>query len=296
MLAPVSFEEGIPAIQQPLLVMITALIHTLNEERMLPDCIASVRWADEILVADMASTDGTRRIAKDNGARILDMPLEPIVERVRNLAIAQARGDWVLVLDADERASDGLANRLQAIALQPEAEAYGIPSKNIFLGVWLEHRWWPDHHIRFFRRGAVKWTQHLHEHPSVTGKVIYLPADPNVCLVHLAVTSLPSHLEKLARYSRHDAERLLHRPRLPVWPWLIRRPLGEFYGRYFRDQAWRHGMHGLVWSLVQAAYELQVAMNYWALRQTETPSFTPKRLRLKVLWEAIRSNLKWLRF
>jgi glycosyltransferase involved in cell wall biosynthesis len=276
--------------------MITALIHTRNEERMLPDCLASVRWADEILVADMASTDATRQIAKDKGARILDMPIVPLVDLVRNQAIAEARHDWVLVLDADERASDGLAKRLQAIASQPEAEAYGIPFKTLFLGVWLEHGSWPDHHIRFFRRGAVKWMPYVHEPPTASGKFIYLPPDPDECLIHLAVTNLPSHLEKIARYGRLDAERLLHMRKPPVWPWLVRRPLGEFYGRFFRDQAWRHGMHGLVWSLVLAAYELQVAMNYWALRQNEPPSLTPGRLRRQVRWEAIRSNLKWLRF
>ena len=276
--------------------MISVIVHTRNEERMLPDCLASVRWADEILVADMASTDGTRQIAKDNGARILDMPIVPLVDQVRNQAIAEARHDWVLVLDADERASEGLAHLLPTIASQPKAEAYAIPRKDLFLGVWLEHGSWPDHQTRYFRKGAVQWTPYVHEHPRISGKLIYLPPDPDVCLVHLAVTSLPSHLEKLARYSRLDAERLLHILKPPVWPWLVRRPLGEFYGRYFRNQAWRHGMHGLVWSLVLAAYELQVAMNYWALRQNETPSLTSGGLRRQVRWEAIRSNLKWLRF
>jgi glycosyltransferase involved in cell wall biosynthesis len=274
---------------------ITALIHTRNEAANLPACLASVKWADEVIVADMASTDATREIATAAGARLIDMPLAPVVEPVRNLAIGQCTGDWVLIVDADERVPASLAPRLRQLAQENRAAAYALPRKNFFQGVWLEHGFWPDHHVRFFRRGTVAWPPEVHSFPLVTGNLVELPADPNLALEHPGYgNDLQRYIEKFCHYSPMEAKKLLADPRPPLWPYLVRRPVSEFYGRYLTDQGWRHGLHGLVWAMLQAVYQTLVVAHYWSLLRAEA-AVEPRGLRRKVRWEIVRNTLKWLR-
>ncbi|MDX1951301.1 MAG: glycosyltransferase family 2 protein [Verrucomicrobiota bacterium] len=276
---------------------ITALVHTRNEENQLAGCLESLQWADELLVADMASTDQTRSIAVRFGARVLEMPVLPIVEKVRNLALAQCTHDWVFILDADERATPALANGLRnAIKNSEAAAAFTVPRKNYFLGTWLEHGCWPDPQTRLVRKGLASWSGLIHEHPEIKGPIHHLPPDPEAAIEHTGyVLDLGKFLEKQLRYSRLDAERLKQNVAPPIWPWLLRRPVSEFLGRYFASGAWRHGMHGLVWSLCMGLYEAQVAINYWDLQRSSAQLTTPSSLRRKVRFEALRTAIKFLR-
>lgn len=281
--------------------MISALVHTRNERECLPGCLESLRFADEIVVADMASTDGTREIAASFGARVVDMPLEPIVERVRNRAAAECRGDWLLVLDADERVSPALAKRIPELTAHQTAAAFSIPRKNYFLGVWLQHGNWPDPQLRLARRGQIRWSELIHEHPQIDGEVVSLPANPDEAIEHPGyVTDLGKFIEKLARYSQLDAARLETKLAPPLWPWMLRRPLGEFFGRYITESAWRHGLHGFVWSGLMAAYQFQLAAHYWSRQRDAVPAsptlaMEPAALRSRVRREIWRATLKWLR-
>lgn len=273
--------------------MISALVHTRNEREQLPGCLESLRWADEIVVADMRSADGSREIAERFGARVIDMPEEPIVERVRNRAAAECRGDWLMVIDADERVSPGLAGRIPELVKSSDVAAYSIPRRNYFLGVWLEHGNWPDPQIRLARRGKIRWSELIHEHPAVDGKVVALPANAAEAIEHPGyVTSIANFVEKLGRYSTLDAERLRENVAPAVWPWILRRPLSEFYGRYVTEGAWRHGMHGFVWSGLMAMYQFQLAVNYWE-RTREVGA--AKDLKAETRKEILRAALKWLR-
>jgi len=274
--------------------MITALVHTRNEREQLPGCLESLRWADEIVVADMASDDGTRDIALQFGARLIDMPIEPIVERVRNAAVAQCLGDWLMVLDADERVSPALAKRIPQLATATDVAAYSIPRKNYFLGVWLEHGCWPDPQIRLARRRKIAWSELVHEHPTVDGKIVALPARADEAIEHPGyATNLGRFMSKLLRYTELDAQRLDTKLAPDVWPWMVRRPLNEFYGRYVKEQAWRHGMHGLVWSGIMAMYQFQLAAHYWDRHRDDAPMPAPQ-LRKKTRNEIWRAALKWL--
>jgi glycosyltransferase involved in cell wall biosynthesis len=275
--------------------MISALVHTRNERQQLPGCLDSLRWADEIVVADMASDDGTREIAASYQARLIDMPMEPIVERVRNRAATECRGDWLLVIDADERVSPALAQRIHELTNVSDAAAYSIPRKNYFLGVWLEHGNWPDPQIRLARRGKIQWSEMVHEHPTVDGRVIDLPADPLVAIEHPGyAVDLGRFMAKQLRYSQLDAQRLETKIAPLVWPWILRRPLSEFYGRYMKEGAWRHGMHGLIWSGLMAVYQFQLAAHYWDRRRKLEPG-DATQLRRQTRLEIWRAAVKWLR-
>jgi glycosyltransferase involved in cell wall biosynthesis len=255
--------------------------------------LESLRWADEIVVADMRSVDGTRKIAEGFGARVMEMPEEPIVERVRNRAAAECRGDWLMVIDADERVSAGLARRIPELVKASDVAAYSVPRKNYFLGVWLEYGNWPDPQIRLARRGKIQWSELIHEHPEVDGKVVALAANAEEAIEHPGyVTDLGKFMEKLGRYSALDAERLGAKLAPAVWPWVLRRPLSEFYGRYVAEQAWRHGMHGFVWSGLMAMYQFQLAVHYWGKQRD---AGVAKDLKAQTRKEILRAALKWLR-
>lgn len=275
---------------------ITALVHTRNESAWLDGCLQTLHWADELVVADMASTDDTRAIASRHGARILDMPVHPVVEPVRNLALSQCSHDWVLIVDADERIPGSLAEHLRTLAAKGQAAAYGIPRKNFFLGEWLEHGFWPDHQVRFVFRHKIDWPELVHEMPRVDGVKENLPANPAWAIEHPGYgQSLGRFIQKFVHYSRLDAERQCATAKPPVWPYLIRRPASEFLGRYLTQQAWRHGMHGLVWSLLQATYQLLVACHYWDLQRDTQPAPAPEKLRNDTRNEVLRTFLKWFR-
>ena len=282
---------------------ISALVHTRNEAAVVGPCLASLRWADELVVADMASTDGTRDLARAAGARLVEVPVVPLVDTVRNLAVERCAGPWVLVVDADERVPPTLAARLREMAADPDAaDAYALPRQNRFLGVWLEHGFWPDRQTRFFRRGAARWTDHVHEPPRVTGRRVELPADPAFALDHPGYAAdLGRFVAKLARYAPLDARRLRETENPAVFPWLLRRPLSEFTNRYFRDGAWRHGAHGLVWSGLQGTYQFLVAAHLWALREAENAAADPNtildaaRLRRGTRREGLRAAARLLR-
>lgn len=276
---------------------ISVLINTRNEASNLPDCLKSVAWADEVVVADQSSTDKTREIALAAGARVAGMPHTPpgMVEPIRNLAIEQCKCDWVLIVDADERVPVKMAESLRRLAASPDAEAYGLPRRNYFLGCWLEHGFWPDHQIRFFRKGAVSWSGIVHEPPAIKGRLRELPALADEALEHPGYgNDLSLFIQKLVTYSAIQARDLENSLRPPVWPYLFRRPLGEFYSRYIIAGAWRHGMHGLVWSLIMGNYQLLIAIHYWALSKSSA-DLPPDELRRQVRWEAIRSTARWLR-
>ncbi|HSH94765.1 MAG TPA: glycosyltransferase family 2 protein [Roseimicrobium sp.] len=275
---------------------ITALVHTRNEEANLPQCLASLTWADEMVVADMASTDTTREIAAKLGARVIEVPMADCVEKVRNQAIDACTGDWILILDADETIAPGLVSQLPGLMAQSDGVgAYALPRKNYFLGVWLEHGLWPDHQVRFIRRGKVRWSGLVHELPEVGGEMVRLKPDPEAALEHFGhAPNLKWYMDKMARYAPMDAQRLAATSRPAVWPYMIRRPVGEFCGRYFACGAWRHGMEGLVWSLVAANYQLQVCLHYWAAHRDEV-KLAPETVRKQIKREIWREAFKWLR-
>ena len=135
------------------------VINTLNEEKNIARAIESVKWAQEIIVCDMYSTDDTAKIAKGLGARVINCKKIDYVEPARNFAISKTTEDWILILDADEEIPTELAKRLQEIIRnETKVNFVEIPRRNIIFGKGLTATgWWPDNHIRFFKKGTVIW-------------------------------------------------------------------------------------------------------------------------------------------
>lgn len=231
----------------------------------MPRVIPSVKGlADEIVVVDLYSTDATKKVAEELGARVYEHINPGYVEPVRNFAISKAHGDWILILDADEELPQSLAKKLLAISKKPTAEYYRIPRKNIIFDKWIMHsRWWPDYNIRFFQKGKVIWSELIHSVPVTTGKGGDLPAEEKYAIIHHNYSSIEDYLERMNRYTSIQADNLITKGYKFIWKDLIGKPLGEFIGRYLEGEGYKDGVHGLSLAFLQAFSELIVYLKVW---------------------------------
>jgi len=199
-----------------------------NEEDRLPGALASVAFADEIVVADTGSTDETARVARLGGARVESIGWEGFVAS-RNRALAEARHDWVLVLDADERISPTLRDEILAVLDKDDARisGYRMPRLSHFLSRPVRHgTWYPDVKMRLGRRsrGLRAEGGRVHEVMVVDGPVERLVAP----LVHYPYRDLSDALRKTSTYARLGAQDRFDRGARGSVSTLFFRPLVEF--------------------------------------------------------------------
>jgi len=139
---------------------ISVYIIAYNEADKIEAALRSVTWADEILVADSHSTDGTAEIARRYTDRVMQVPFEGF-GKLRNDVIEQLTGDWIFSLDADERCTAAAAEEIRRVIADPgAADAYLVPRCNFFFGRWIRHSgWYPDYRQpQLFRRGRLRYT------------------------------------------------------------------------------------------------------------------------------------------
>ncbi len=241
---------------------ISVVIISKNEEDVIEDCLKSVEWADEIIFVDDSSTDTTAERAKKYTKQVYVHKSVGYVEPVRNFAIKKATGDLILLLDADERVSDSLAQVIKNIANQDEcSSAYKLPRKNIIFNKWIQHTgWWPDYNIRLFKKGSVEWSDKIHSVPTVYGDVAELSSTEENAITHYNYTSVSQFIEKMVRYTSVEAKQYTDRV---VTKDFIAKPASEFIGRFFNSQGYKDGVHGLVLSLLQSVSVLLVLVRVW---------------------------------
>jgi glycosyltransferase involved in cell wall biosynthesis len=186
--------------------LLSAILITYNEERDLPQALASL-WglADEIVVVDSGSTDRTCELARQDGARVVFRRFSGFGEQ-KNFAAAQAAHDWVLSLDADEALSPELRSSLLAWKTStPGCVAYQVSRRNNYLGKWIRHSgWYPEYHLRLYRRDRARFAGALHESARADGPTGRLAGD----LLHYSVRSLAEHYAKLDVFTTLAAEDL----------------------------------------------------------------------------------------
>src|SRR5271166_4416961 len=183
---------------------LSVVIVTLNEEANLARTLASVAWADEIVVVDSGSTDRTREIAESFHAKFCVEPWRGFSAQ-KNFALEKATCDWVLSLDADEEVELALAEEIRTtLAANPSVTGFWIPRKNFFLGRWIRHGgFYPDPKLRLFRRGAGQFEDRLvHEDLRVDGTTASLQHH----LLHYAYPTVEDYLEHMNRYSSLGAQ------------------------------------------------------------------------------------------
>jgi glycosyltransferase involved in cell wall biosynthesis len=247
---------------------ISAVVHTYNEERNLPDCLASLGFADEVVVVDNESTDATAEAAVRAGARVVTFPgRHGYPEPARVFGLTQLAGDWVFILDADERATPELGAELKALAADPTAlDGFCIPIRNFHFGRWLRHGGlYPDLHLRFFRRGRGYYPEvGLHRGVRVEGPVGRARGD----ILHYSYRDLSHYFDKFDRYTSVEAERIVAGGRCPTGYDLVLKPAHRFLKNFLFRGGCLDGVPGFLYHAFSAAYVFASEAKAWdAFRQ-----------------------------
>jgi glycosyltransferase involved in cell wall biosynthesis len=224
-------------------VPLSVVLITQNAAAQLPDCLASVAFADEVVVVDSGSSDGTADVAARYGARVVAKEWLGF-GRQKQFAVEQAAHDWVLCLDADERVSPELAASLVRALEAPVAPVYRMARCNRFLGRWLRHgEGYPDWSPRLFDRKAARWSD-----DAVHEKVLYAVTPGTLAgdLLHDSAEDLGRYLEKQNRYTSLAAEELHRRGRRAGLAQLALSPLLRFFKFYLLRLGFLDGLPGLV--------------------------------------------------
>lgn len=261
--------------------MISVLILTRNEEQDLPGCLASVAWCDDIHVFDSESTDLTREIAHAHGATVTIRPFDTYAKQ-RNAALQLPfRYPWVLVLDADERATPELsAEARRAVLDAPESvSAFRIRRRDFLWGTWLKHAQLTPFYLRLLRLGCAHYTRDINEVVEVDGEIRKLSSP----LDHLAFSKGLSHwISKHNEYSSREAELLasgdavhgaslrsaffahdFHERRIAqkaIFYRLPARPLLKWLYMMFVRGAILDGAAGVMYATLQSFYEYLIEM------------------------------------
>jgi len=269
---------------------ISVALITKNEEHNLARTLASVQWANEIIVVDSGSADKTEEIAREYGARFFVKPWEGFAAQ-KNAALAKCNSDWILSLDADEEVSRELQLSIQAAIYESyarysdavamnahqiylfdckadlaqhfnaqdpgEVEALYLDRRNLFLGRWIKRGgYYPDSKLRLIRRGAAEFAPTpVHETLQFSGKSGRLRGD----LIHHAYPTLTSYIEHMDRYSTLGADAAIAKGRTSRNAFafvfnVIANPVATFLYNYFFRLGFLDGREGLLLHLYHSAY------------------------------------------
>ncbi len=245
--------------------MLSVVITAWNEAENLPRVVKSVRdLADEVVVVDTESSDATPAVAKKLGCKVFTHPNTGIVEPVRNFSVSKAKGDWILLLDADEEVSPALAKVIRRTINSDPADYFRLPRKNLIFGKWISSsHWWPDYVYRLFKKGFVVWGDAIHSIPVTRGRGADFPADSDHALLHHHYSSVSQYVDRLNRYTDYQLQLLLKQSVRFDWSMLISKPGEEFLRQFFARQGYKDGVHGLGLAGLQAFSELVLYLKLW---------------------------------
>jgi len=229
---------------------LSIILITKNESANIRACLESVAWADEIIVVDSGSTDGTVEIAREFTSHVYSHPDWPGFGPQKNRALDYATGDWVLSIDADERVTPELRRDIEQTLASPAAEAYRIPRLSSFCGRFMHHSGWrPDYVVRLFRRGAARFSDDLvHERLLSDGAIGQLDGE----MLHFAFEDAEEVLRKMDMYSTAGAQKLHLLGRKTTLSGAVLRGLWSFVRSYVLRRGFLDGREGFMLAVSNA--------------------------------------------
>jgi (heptosyl)LPS beta-1,4-glucosyltransferase len=244
-------------------VPLSIIIPVRDEIDQIVECVRHLTWADEVIVADGGSTDGTPAAARQAGARVLE-GRGPTIAAQRNAAIAEARNEWVFAVDADERVTGPLREELSGVVHAPRHGAYQVRRRNFYLGRELTRgRWGKDWVTRLFTRDRRYTERRVHEQLQPGPE----PGHLNACLDHIPYRDLAHQLEKMNRYALWGAQDLYDRgEHATIWN-LSLRPFGRFLRAYILQGSCLDGRFGFVTSVLGGYTSFLKYAHLWALER-----------------------------
>jgi glycosyltransferase involved in cell wall biosynthesis len=249
---------------------VTATVITLNEARNIEDALRSIAWADEIVVVDAGSTDGTVDIARRHGARV-EMRAWDGYSAQKNYAASIASNDWILSIDADERVPPELAREIrERLESGPDRRGYRVPRLTWYLGRWIRGTdWYPDYQLRLYDRRAGRWNgRRVHESVALDDPAGQLTHD----LQHYAYRDLSHHLSTIDRYTTLAAEQWHAEGRRVSAMGLVAHPPAAFVRNYVLRGGFTQGTAGLVVSILNSYYVFLKFAKLYELARASRPA------------------------
>lgn len=247
-------------------IKISIAIATFNEQNNIVDCIESVKiFADEIIVVDGNSQDLTSDLASKMGAKIIKTQNRAMFHINKNMAIEACNGEWILLVDADERITKKLAEEIKSkLKSNPIENGFWINRKNWFLGGYLKKGGaYPDPVIRLFRKGKGKLPEiSVHEQVEIQGEIGHLQNN----IIHYADPDFSRYLQRANRYTNSTAQLLksrhIKKNLLNTIYYMIVKPTVTFSDIYVRHAGFKDGFRGFVWALFSSAHYFYAYSKY----------------------------------
>jgi len=285
--------------REPVPGSISVCIVCRNEADRLPEALASVAWADEVLVMDLESTDGSAELAAMTGARVIRRAPHPIVEPLRDELGEQATGAWILALDPDERITPGLAAELRRAAQRDDIDAVVIPRMNYDLGyppTSPVHRYEPQ--LRMYRRSAVSWPIFPNALPKVPDERKYvIERRDSLVMIHDRARTVPEILDRVVRYAPAQAQAMVDAGQTFTAGAMLKALTSESYTQFVRAKAWRDGVPGFFRATTLVAFKMYVWAAFWQLSGRGRTREDDRTMRnVGAVTESGRSILRVIRF
>ena len=256
---------------------VLVVIVTYNEENNVKTCLESVKWADEIVVVDMYSTDKTVEIAKSYKCKIFMHKKLDYADPARQFAIEHTSNNWILSIDADEVITKRLEIEIKKIVTENKYDAVNIPMINYFHSYKVKAAGWgplQDKHIRLFKKECVYFTDEIHNffHLTKTTKLLQIN-DSNCSFLHFPYSSLEKYIDKLNNYTKIEAENIFNelKPKYSKY-----KPLKEFLKRFFLQKGYEDGFMGLKMSLIAGLYYFIINIKLEFLKKYNTLNISEK--------------------
>lgn len=246
---------------------ISIALATFNEEKNIAKCLTSLKdLASEIVVIDGSSSDKTVEIAKKYGAKTIVTTNKKMFHINKNLAISNCQGDWILLMDADERVSKELSDEiLKTVRQKPHENGFWVNRRNWFLGGFIQKGGvYPDRVIRLFKKGKGRLPEvSVHEQVKIDGDLGYLKNN----LLHFADPNFSRYLQRSDRYSTLSSLELTkNNPGLGVFTminYMFFKPITTFANIYFRHKGYQDNFRGFVWAFFSASQHFFSYIKYW---------------------------------
>ncbi|KPK96548.1 MAG: hypothetical protein AMJ95_13600 [Omnitrophica WOR_2 bacterium SM23_72] len=242
---------------------LSVVVLTRNEEARIAECLESVSWADEIVVVDDESSDATVAIAKRYTDKIFIRKMD-IEGRHRNWAYAQAKNEWVLSLDADERVTKELQEEIKRVLEDsPQEEGFTIPIRNYIGTYWVKYGgWYPAAKLRLFQKGKFHYEEvEVHPRAFMEGSCGHLKSD----IVHFSYKNLEEFWNSLNVQTTREAQKWYNQGKPMRLGRFIWRTIDRFLRTYIRKKGYKDGLIGFVVAFNAGLYQFLSYLKYQEL-------------------------------
>ena len=258
---------------------ISAVVNTCNEEKYIGQCLGHLKWADEIVICDMYSTDKTVEICREFTDRIYFHERTISAMYARNFLISKADRDWILIVDPDEIIPESLSKKIIELTNSNSGfSAFSFPRKTICFGKWVKHTFPVDWQTRLFKKGSASQPARVHSQPIIKGKIHYLPKEEEFFIIHFAYDTIFQSIQKMNRFTAAEVTHMHKDDGVKFRTFdLVKKPLAEFKNRYFVRQGYKDGMHGFLLSILMGVYRFLTYAKLWQLEKRKNEWMKMKR-------------------